>query len=86
MTGVIHEMFKKNAEKHRARIVDETMMKNYFERLEDSGIVYHETKSYPSRGRVNHYYSKYSPKELYDALTKNGFEPWTETTANEYFR
>ena len=79
-------MFEKNAEKAGIRLVSETMMKTYFERLEDSDIVYHERKSYPSRGRVNHYYSKYSEEELYQALTENGVEPWMELTADKYFK
>jgi len=85
-TMAIHKMFEKNCEKHGVRIVTETQMKNYLKRLVESKVIYYRTGSLKTRGRVNYYYSVYSPEELYNTLTENGVEPWTEMTADKYFR
>ena len=80
-------MFKKNVEQNQGRLVDETMMKNYFERLEMSKLVWHETRSHLSRGRVNYWYlsEDYSIEDFYTALVSNGIRPWVFPSVEEMF-
>ena len=78
-TEKIHHFYTKLAELNGFESVTETMMKNYMSRLESSGILEHETKSYEkSRGRTNVYYSIFKVEDLTTALKELGIKfPWS---------
>ncbi|TET20634.1 AAA family ATPase [Candidatus Bathyarchaeota archaeon] len=71
-TSKMHKFFLQNCRRHNVKPVDETQMKNYLSRLEGSKIIYHEVKSYETRGRTNVHFSDYNVKDLDIALLKNG--------------
>jgi cell division control protein 6 len=77
-TESVHNFYTKLAELNGLESVTATMMKNYMRRLESSGILEHETKSYESRGRTNIYHSIYEVKDLVTALKGLGIKfPWS---------